>query len=43
MHAWLALALPDVPERPSVQEEEEEATVIYTSTFTGTMLKCKYK
>ncbi|XP_001603197.1 Bardet-Biedl syndrome 7 protein homolog [Nasonia vitripennis] len=43
MHAWLALALPDVPERPPIQEEETEASMIYVSTFIGTMLKCKYK
>ncbi|XP_014209143.1 Bardet-Biedl syndrome 7 protein homolog [Copidosoma floridanum] len=43
MHAWLALALPDVPERPSVREEETEASMIYTSTFIGTVLKCRYK
>ncbi|KAJ8676518.1 hypothetical protein QAD02_012305 [Eretmocerus hayati] len=43
MHAWLALALPDVPERPPIQEDESEAMMIYSSTFVGTLLKCKYK
>ena len=43
MHAWLSLALLDVPERPLVPEEETEATMIYISTFIGTILKCKYK
>lgn len=43
MHAWLALALPDVPERPAVKEDEAEASMIYQSTFIGTLLKCKYK
>ncbi|XP_058807085.1 Bardet-Biedl syndrome 7 protein homolog [Phymastichus coffea] len=42
IHAWLALALPDVPERP-IQENDSEASMIYTSTFIGTILKCKYK
>ncbi|XP_012532713.1 Bardet-Biedl syndrome 7 protein homolog [Monomorium pharaonis] len=41
MHAWLSLALPDVPERPHVNEGE--AILIYVSSFIGTVLKCKYK
>ena len=43
MHAWLSLALPEVPERPFVSEDEPEATLIYTSAYIGTILKCKYK
>ncbi|XP_011498445.1 PREDICTED: Bardet-Biedl syndrome 7 protein homolog [Ceratosolen solmsi marchali] len=42
MHAWLAFALFDVPERPLI-EEGSEAIMIYTSTLIGTILKCKYK
>ncbi|XP_046429683.1 Bardet-Biedl syndrome 7 protein homolog isoform X3 [Neodiprion fabricii] len=41
IHAWLSLALPDVPERPHL--EDGEGTLIFTSTFVGTMLKCNYK
>ncbi|XP_044019179.1 Bardet-Biedl syndrome 7 protein homolog isoform X3 [Aphidius gifuensis] len=41
MHAWLSLALPDIPERPNLQDGE--ATLKYISTFTGTVLICKYK
>ncbi|XP_053979501.1 Bardet-Biedl syndrome 7 protein homolog isoform X2 [Hylaeus volcanicus] len=41
MHAWLSLALPDVPERPHL--EEGEATLTYVSSFVGTILKCTYK
>ncbi|XP_016910045.2 Bardet-Biedl syndrome 7 protein homolog [Apis cerana] len=41
MHAWLSFVLPDVPERPHL--EEGEATLIYISAFIGTLLKCKYK
>ncbi|XP_025994810.2 Bardet-Biedl syndrome 7 protein homolog [Solenopsis invicta] len=41
MHAWLSLALPDVPERPHVHEGE--AVLVYVSSFIGTILKCKYK
>ncbi|XP_017877662.1 Bardet-Biedl syndrome 7 protein homolog isoform X2 [Ceratina calcarata] len=41
MHAWLSLVLPDVPERPHL--EEGEATLTYVSAFIGTLLKCKYK
>ncbi|XP_076757547.1 BBSome complex member BBS7 [Xylocopa sonorina] len=41
MHAWLSFALPDVPERPHL--EEGEATLTYISSFIGTLLKCKYK
>lgn len=41
MHAWLSLALPDVPERPHINEGE--AVLIYISSFIGTILKCKYK
>ncbi|XP_011299492.1 Bardet-Biedl syndrome 7 protein homolog [Fopius arisanus] len=41
MHAWLALALPDIPERP--QLVDGEATLNYVSTFVGTRLKCRYK
>lgn len=41
IHAWLSLALPDVPERPHIHEGE--AVLVYTSSFIGTMLKCKYK
>lgn len=41
MHAWLSLALPDVPERPHIHEGE--AVLVYISSFIGTVLKCKYK
>ncbi|XP_018368941.1 PREDICTED: Bardet-Biedl syndrome 7 protein homolog [Trachymyrmex cornetzi] len=41
MHAWLSLALPDVPERPHINEGE--AVLVYISSFIGTILKCKYK
>ncbi|XP_025075584.1 Bardet-Biedl syndrome 7 protein homolog [Pogonomyrmex barbatus] len=41
MHAWLSLALPDVPERPHIREGE--AVLVYISSFIGTVLKCKYK
>ncbi|XP_076180794.1 BBSome complex member BBS7 [Ptiloglossa arizonensis] len=41
MHAWLSLALPDVPERPHLKEGE--AILIYVSSFVGTILKCTYK
>ncbi|KOC67903.1 Bardet-Biedl syndrome 7 protein [Habropoda laboriosa] len=41
MHAWLFFALPDVPERPHL--EEGEASLTYISSFIGTLLKCKYK
>ncbi|XP_043268965.1 Bardet-Biedl syndrome 7 protein-like isoform X2 [Venturia canescens] len=41
MHAWLSLALPDIPERS--QLIEGEACLNYVSTFVGTILKCKYK
>ncbi|XP_014469678.1 PREDICTED: Bardet-Biedl syndrome 7 protein homolog [Dinoponera quadriceps] len=41
MHAWLSLALPDVPERPHVHDGE--AVLAYVSSFIGTILKCKYK
>ncbi|XP_076245292.1 BBSome complex member BBS7 isoform X2 [Calliopsis andreniformis] len=41
MHAWLSLALPDIPERPHLQESE--ATLTYISSFIGTTLKCTYK
>ncbi|XP_029044222.1 Bardet-Biedl syndrome 7 protein homolog [Osmia bicornis bicornis] len=41
MHAWLSLALPDVPERPHL--EEGEVVLTYISSFIGTVLKCKYK
>lgn len=41
MHAWLSFVLPDVPERPHL--EEGEATLVYISAFIGTLLKCKYK
>ncbi|XP_043257264.1 Bardet-Biedl syndrome 7 protein-like [Colletes gigas] len=41
MHAWLSLILPDVPERPHLQEGE--ATLTYVSSFVGTILKCTYK
>ncbi|XP_011870374.1 PREDICTED: Bardet-Biedl syndrome 7 protein homolog isoform X2 [Vollenhovia emeryi] len=41
MHAWLSLALPDVPERPHIHEGE--AVLVYISSFIGTALKCKYK
>ncbi|KAL0105173.1 hypothetical protein PUN28_016667 [Cardiocondyla obscurior] len=41
MHAWLSLALPDVPERPHINEGE--AVLIYISSFIGTVFKCKYK
>ncbi|XP_012268249.2 Bardet-Biedl syndrome 7 protein homolog [Athalia rosae] len=41
IHAWLSLALPDVPERPHL--ENGEGFLIFTSTFVGTMLKCNYK
>ncbi|CAK9818413.1 Bardet-Biedl syndrome 7 protein [Anthophora quadrimaculata] len=41
MHAWLSFALPDVPERPHL--EEGEASLTYISSFIGTLLKCKYK
>ncbi|XP_077278371.1 BBSome complex member BBS7 isoform X2 [Temnothorax americanus] len=41
MHAWLSLALPDVPERPRIHEGE--AVLVYISSFIGTVLKCKYK
>lgn len=43
MHAWLSLALPDVSERPTIFEDNNEATMIYESTFVGTVLKCKYR
>lgn len=42
MHAWLSLALPDVPERPNL-EDAGEANLKYISTFTGTIFICKYK
>ncbi|XP_076625731.1 BBSome complex member BBS7 [Colletes latitarsis] len=41
MHAWLSLILPDVPERPHLQEGE--ATLSYVSSVVGTILKCTYK
>ncbi|KYM83198.1 Bardet-Biedl syndrome 7 protein [Atta colombica] len=41
MHAWLSLVLPDVPERPHINEGE--AVLVYISSFIGTILKCKYK
>lgn len=41
MHAWLSLALPDVPERPHIHDGE--AVLVYVSSFIGTVLKCKYK
>ncbi|XP_024941119.1 Bardet-Biedl syndrome 7 protein homolog isoform X2 [Cephus cinctus] len=41
MHAWLSLVLPDVPERPQLQDGE--ANLILKSSFVGTILKCKYK
>ncbi|XP_066595790.1 Bardet-Biedl syndrome 7 protein homolog [Prorops nasuta] len=41
MHAWLSLALPDVPERPHLNDGE--ASLSYVSSFMGTVLKCKYK
>ncbi|XP_076397745.1 BBSome complex member BBS7 [Megachile rotundata] len=41
MHAWLSLALPDVPERPHLVEGE--AILTYVSSFIGTFIKCKYK
>ncbi|KAG7188390.1 hypothetical protein KM043_008041 [Ampulex compressa] len=41
MHAWLSLTLPNIPERPHIQDGE--ALLVYTSVFIGTLLKCKYK
>ncbi|KAK0159968.1 hypothetical protein PV328_007422 [Microctonus aethiopoides] len=41
MHAWLSLALADIPERPYLQDNE--VTLNYVSTIAGTILKCKYK
>ncbi|XP_078044323.1 BBSome complex member BBS7 isoform X1 [Augochlora pura] len=41
MHAWLSLTLPNVPERPHLQDGE--ATLTYISSFVGTTLKCTYK
>ncbi|XP_020292035.1 Bardet-Biedl syndrome 7 protein homolog isoform X3 [Pseudomyrmex gracilis] len=41
MHAWLSMALPDVPERPHIHENE--AVLTYVSSFIGTVLRCKYK
>ncbi|KAK9297601.1 hypothetical protein QLX08_008749 [Tetragonisca angustula] len=41
MHAWLSFALPDVPERPLL--EEGEAILTYVSSFIGTVIKCRYK
>ncbi|XP_012279975.1 Bardet-Biedl syndrome 7 protein homolog isoform X2 [Orussus abietinus] len=41
MHAWLSLALPEMPERPHLQDGE--ATLTFTSCLIGTILKCKYK
>ncbi|OAD57989.1 Bardet-Biedl syndrome 7 protein [Eufriesea mexicana] len=41
MHAWLSFALPDVPERPHL--EDGKATLTYVSSFIGTLLKCIYK
>ncbi|KAI4482217.1 hypothetical protein M0804_008768 [Polistes exclamans] len=41
MHAWLSLVLPDIPERPHLYDNE--AILIYKSSFIGTILKCKYK
>ncbi|XP_031830282.1 BBSome complex member BBS7 isoform X2 [Nomia melanderi] len=41
MHAWLSLALPNVPERPHLQDGE--ALLTYISSFVGTTLKCTYK
>ncbi|XP_076683927.1 BBSome complex member BBS7 isoform X2 [Andrena cerasifolii] len=41
MHAWLSFVLPDVPERPHLQEGE--AALTYVSSFVGTALRCTYK
>ncbi|KAL7306843.1 hypothetical protein TKK_0001004 [Trichogramma kaykai] len=43
MHAWLALSLPEVPERPSIKAEEAEASLLYRSTAVGTIVKCRYR
>ncbi|XP_008550977.1 Bardet-Biedl syndrome 7 protein homolog [Microplitis demolitor] len=41
IHAWLSFALPDIPERPTLQDNE--VILNYVSSLTGSILICKYK
>ncbi|CAG5073462.1 Similar to BBS7: Bardet-Biedl syndrome 7 protein (Homo sapiens) [Cotesia congregata] len=41
IQAWLSFALPDLPERPVLQDHE--VVLKYVSSLTGSILICKYK